>query len=177
MKTMQLATMLSLTAVILSNTARAEPIQRTIERKLGFSLVLPGAWKRVADPDGRTMSYYQESEDGAQQITVDAIWADRELTSDERREACKTLAEERRNAERQAMGASWPLGEMRMSEDKGRSTVSYEGGDRNTGTLTRSLVLCSKRGAWAFIFGQKTHAVDAFRKRASSILGTADVER
>jgi hypothetical protein len=110
-------------------------------------------------------------------MTVTTIWADKKLTLDQRREACETLAEERRNAERQALGASRAIGEMRMSEDRGRSAVAYEGGDRDAGILTRSLILCSKWGAWAFVFGQKTHAVDAFRKRASTLLGTADVER
>jgi hypothetical protein len=177
MKRMQLAAMLCLPVLIFSNAAAAERIQRIGERKLGFSLVLPGEWKRVADPDGRTVSYYQESEIGAQQMTVTSIWADKELTLDERRQACKTLAEERRDAERQGFGASWPLGEMQMSEDRGSSAVAYEGGDRDAGTLTRSLILCSKWGAWAFVFGQKTHVVDAFRKRASALLGTAEVER
>ena len=158
----------------------AEPVTghartRVAARDHGFSLLLPAGWtqqaRTAAGPD-----VYRPA-DGSAQITVSAFPASPRMDAARRDETLTALLEDRRKADRSAMGARMTEGEPRRTVRSAVVSARYEGLDVDAGHRFATLLVVSAAGAWAFLVESRETDEDTFSRLEETVFDGVDVDQ
>jgi hypothetical protein len=94
-----------------------------------------------------------------------------------RDETLTALLEDRRKADRSAMGARMTEGEPRRTVRSAVVSARYEGLDVDAGHRFATLLVVSAAGAWAFLVESRETDEDTFSRLEETVFDGVDVDQ